>query len=327
MDELKMVKELRRATPAMPDAVEDLVRGRLRTLATETNAPEPRPNVPRRRRTVLRLGLAGALAAAMAGGITVAQTVGGTPSAVPIANASELGDRAATAVENQPYTPPRPKQWIYTRSVTATGFDMNRPWKGVDLKGRESAEGWVRADGKATAEMVDGKLQVDHDITPENDKEKTPSFHLGNYSKLPTEPNALLRTLYADPYVGGPGGQGHQSVFETMSWILEDPLPPKLRAAIYRALPKVSGVELRRDVVDAAGRKGAAFSRTDERGDRKSIVLDPATFRYLGTRYEVAREHTDKAPNGATVTYKVGTILGWYASIDQKIVGSPGQRS
>ncbi|GAA1580089.1 hypothetical protein GCM10009678_73470 [Actinomadura kijaniata] len=328
MDEMKMVKELRNTMPEMPSSVEDTVRRGLRGLAAG-DRPADRGRAARRpsRRFALRAGLAGALvAAAGVGGVGALPDGGGpvpgTSPALRLVSATELGDRAAEAAERLPYKPPSPKQWIYTRFVTASGFDMNRPWEGVDPKGRETVEQWERADGKAGAEIHAGKLQVtDYTANGDQSDEKRPAFHPGNYHTLPTDPDALLRRITAEV-----GPNDPQGVFDTMSRILEHPLPPKLRAAVYRALPKVSGVGAERDVPDAAGRRGVAFARTDHLGDRRSIVLDPATYRYLGTRHAVARTRTDKVGD-RTVTYRAGTVLGWYAHLDQGIVDRPGRRS
>jgi hypothetical protein len=59
----------------------------------------------------------------------------------------------------------------------------------------------------------------------------------------------------------------------------------------------------------AAGRPGVAFARTNDLGERTSIILDPTTCAYLGTREDVARAHTWKPQNGKPFTTKPGTVL------------------
>jgi hypothetical protein len=354
MDDLRMVKELRSSTPAIPAAVEDSVRRRLQAL---TSADEPAPRSGARfggRRVMSRVGLVSALAAVAAAGIIVAQRVGDPEPAVPpgpgseagaspesgskpgvlpevqLISAVEFGDRAAKAAERLPYKPPGPKQWVYTRSVTAGGFDMNTWWNGVDVAKRETVENWERVDRGASAYILGGKLRVmDRSASQPGVRVEGggPLFHLGNYHTLPTNPDALLRHLYESRYPDQVGATGPQDVFETMSKILQDPSPPKLRAAIYRALPKISGVVLQRGVLDAAGRRGVAFAQVNDLGERVNIILDPATYRYLGIREEVARPRAVKLDDGSTITTKPGTVLSWYANVDQKIVDKPGQRS
>jgi hypothetical protein len=85
-------------------------------------------------------------------------------------------------------------------------------------------------------------------------------------------------------------------------------------------------VTLRKAVRDAAGRPGVAFARTNDLGERTSIILDPTTYAYLGTREDVARAHTWKPQNGKPFTTKPGTVLSWYAELTQEIVDTPGTR-
>ncbi|TDD76116.1 CU044_5270 family protein [Actinomadura rubrisoli] len=359
MDDLTMVREMRSSMPGMPAETEDAIQRRLRELAA-ADAPAPRPVArlgayrPARladrlggRRVMVRAGLPAALAAVAAAGVIVAQGSGGSEPAAPpvagsgtgtpsggplpevrLASAVELGDRAAQAAERQPYKRPGPKQWVYDRTVIAAGFDMNTWWKGIDVNKRETVENWTRVDGTAHATYFGGKLRVmDYLKPPPGDSYSQvggkPLFHLGNYDTLPTDPDALLRHIFKSRYPTQAGATSPQSVFETMSSILKDPSPPKLRAAIYRALPKIRGVVLQRGVQDAAGRRGVAFARVDEYGERASIILDPATYRYLGSREETVRAR--KLYKG--ITTKPGTVLGWSANVDQKIVNEPGRRS
>ncbi|MFC6881665.1 MULTISPECIES: CU044_5270 family protein [Actinomadura] len=336
MDDLKMIRELRSPAATMPAAVEDSVRDRLRAMAAEPAPPERRPAA---RRTVLRVGLVGGLAVATAAGVTVVQTVGGSKSGVQLAGAAELGDRAARAAEAAPYQAPGPKQWVYSRFLSAGGYDMNTWWKGVDLgKKQETSEMWNRVDGKSSAYIsMKGELRV---IGESGDLAKKgsggpaatmvgggPLYNLGNYHTLPTDPDALLRRLQNSRYPNQVGETGPEDVFEMMSHILDDPSPPKLRAAVFRALPKLRGVRLRHDVADAAGRRGEAFAFVDGLGERVSIILEPRTYRYLGTRQEVARPREVTLDGGKKITTRPGTVLGWSARLDQKIVDHAGQRS
>lgn len=55
------------------------------------------------------------------------------------------------------------------------------------------------------------------------------------------------------------------------------------------------------------------------------LGLDPATYRFLGTRHAVLRARTERV-GSETVQVKVSMLLGWYAYLTQKIVDRPGQR-
>ncbi|TDB97450.1 sigma factor-like helix-turn-helix DNA-binding protein [Actinomadura sp. 7K534] len=71
---------------------------------------------------------------------------------------------------------------------------------------------------------------------------------------------------------------------------------------------------------------GTVRSR-NELGERTSIILDPETYAYLGTREDVARAHTWRPENGKPFTTEPGTVLSWYAELAQEVVDEPGSRS
>jgi hypothetical protein len=360
MDELKMIKELRSSTPAMPTEVENSVRRRLHALAS---AGEPARSAGRfgGRQAMVRVGLVGALAAAAAGVVVVhgvgdfgtgaRPTSGSTAGALPkggsvpgalpdvqLVSAEDLGDRAALAAWQVPYEQPGPKQWVYIRQVQASGFNMNTWEKGVDVTKPETSERWTRVDDQGLA-WIDSHGELTG-LYHQGNIVKTigkafarrsavalragsPEHDLRNIYKLPTTPDALLRYLYKS-------SPNDELVFQTMSDILRYPLPPRLQAAVYRALPKIPGVVLQHGVLDAAGRRGVAFAMV-EGDERDSIILDPVTYRYLGAREEIARTHLEKWKDGYghphSAVAKAGTVLAWYAIVDQKIVDKPGQRS
>ncbi|MGI5171774.1 CU044_5270 family protein [Spirillospora sp. CA-253888] len=358
VDELRMVKEMRPHRPEMPAGVDTSVRERLHAMAA---ADAERGERPARRRPT-KPKLCGALAAGLAATAAVAVVVtegvrhddggpsrsgtfdkvidwppgaGPMPKDVPspgplrgarLVSAVQLGDRAAEAAERAPYTTPRPAQWVYSRSMQAAGFDMNTWWKGVDVRSRETTERWTRVDGQAFAQAHQGKLKLYERRSDMVRMIGGPMFHLGNYHTLPTRPDALLRHLYAARYPGQEGATSPQDVFETMSKILQDPSPPALRAAVYRALPKIEGVTLQRGVPDAAGRLGMAFAHVNDYGERFSIILDPVDYRFLGERQDIVRPRRVALDGGKSVTTKPGTVLLWTASFALKVVDRPGQR-
>ncbi|MEV3921250.1 hypothetical protein [Actinomadura coerulea] len=85
----------------------------------------------------------------------------------------------------------------------------------------------------------------------------------------------------------------------TATDLIERPAPPVVRAAIFRAIAGISGVRLRDDGVDAAGRHWVAVTRTRE-GLREELVFDHATHRYLGTRAVIAGKGHPFGPPGTT---------------------------
>ncbi|WP_157430282.1 CU044_5270 family protein [Actinomadura macra] len=335
MDDLNAIKEFRSGMAPMSAEQEDAVRDRLRTLAS-TGETEPAPSRPGRR-LVLRVGLASALTATAAAGIPLLQGLDG--DGPPAAEAAQFGARAAKAVEGRSYAPPRPDQWVYTKTAMAGGFDMNTWWKGVDRSRTEPGEHWERIDGRGYAYVSSrtGRLVVDviKDNPGKNDSPKVirrwvggpPKYTMRNYHTLPADPDALLRTLYAFHYRDQIGKTGPGDVFSMLNEMLQNPIPPRLQAAVYRALPKIPGVRLRRHVRDQVGRVGDAFAYVDGHGERTSAIIDPATYRYLGTGTEAARDiPVTGEPADPNAVARAGTLLSWHAYLTVKIVDRPGQR-
>jgi hypothetical protein len=57
---------------------------------------------------------------------------------------------------------------------------------------------------------------------------------------------------------------------------------------------------------------------------KQEIVIDPATYLYMGQESVVVKDHTMQATDG-TDHFKKGQILGWNALLVSAIVTSPGQ--
>ncbi|MFC5745742.1 CU044_5270 family protein [Actinomadura rugatobispora] len=349
MNDLDLLKDLRRATPEITPAAAAAARDRLRAEWTEP-ARGPRRAVPRGwspPRLATRAVLAGALGLALAVGIGVAQNTGdprhGVRPGTSIANAAVLGERAARAVENTPFTMPRPDQWIYHKGQSAQfRGDMNTWWLGMDTRRMNTWEDWERVDGQGSAQFVGGRLQVRtpgrrEDLSGDLVGYKAPGPDMYRVIKeLPTEPGALLRALYDPDTLRVPDNPDapknvpravrvkpdDRSVFGTITDLLQRPLPPKLRAALYRALPRIPGVSVQTDATDAAGRHGTAFTNTFEGWVREMIILAPATYRYLGTRSYAVRDHVAQGEG----TVKKGSVLQLTAQLDMRVVGKPGAR-
>lgn len=115
------------------------------------------------------------------------------------------------------------------------------------------------------------------------------------------------------------------SVAVSVQLISEQWLAPEVRAALFRALPTIKGITMTEDVPVADGRRGVAFSLDDD-GARQSLVLDPQTFRYLGTNATRLQDRTYERADGSKETFKAGTV-SLTAQVEATIVDQPGQRS
>ncbi|WP_242903387.1 CU044_5270 family protein [Actinomadura terrae] len=348
MNDLEMIESLRSSTPQITPEAASAARARLHAEWTAVPRPARRWTMPR---PMTRVAVAGVLGVTIVAAVTVSQLPGGEHT-LSVASAAELGDRAAVAVEKTPDKGPGPRQWIYAQSRNAEyKGDMNSWWKGMDTRRLNTVERWERVDGRESAEVVEGRLQVTktgwrYDKRGKPVAYKSPDQAGYRLTKmLPTEPRALLRALYDSKTMqmayrdseetgsGGPGPatpvppaggrQAARSVFDTIAELLRRPLPSALRAALYRALPQIRGVGVERNVRDAAGRQGIAFTHTFEGWNRQMIILDPTTYRFLGTYSYAIKEHS---PGGGQGTVNKGTVLGWTAQTALRVVGEPGLR-
>lgn len=99
---------------------------------------------------------------------------------------------------------------------------------------------------------------------------------------LPTDPHTLLAMIYKVEQGHGPGPD--QEAFVTIGDLLRDKIaPPKVAAALYRAVALIPGVTLIPSATDAIGRQGVAVARTAD-GIRTELIFSKTSLRLLGER-------------------------------------------
>jgi hypothetical protein len=336
MDEITLVTRLRDEVP-LPD---DL-RAEERRLLAEIRAPHtgsgagrerrlPRglPRLGRRAVLTAAFGLAGALA------LTMTQVIGlnGNPP-VRQADAAEILEAAARAAEARAVQPrPGPHQWIYTRTFGPVWAGIvGLPSAGSDADTarprivNRSVERWERFDGRKMAGYCEpsywcaqngdvGKPYIDTEDDRDPD-EHTPRQYYDKLRKLPTDPEALLAYIRGDwstlpiPAEEQQPGQRptrdpDDHAFSVIKFYLREGaafMPPRLEASLFRALAKIPGVEVKRDVTDVAGRRGIEVSLMASENiipehRRMSFILEPGTYRYLaGSHALLAAKVVDKA--------------------------------
>jgi len=342
MEEIELVKAARPAVADYPAADRTAARARL-LAAAEPAAPDgPRPAWPGRRlpRLARRVAIAGALAIVVTAGVTLSPQLGpdgktpiGAPSA--IANAAELAHNAALAAGNPPFPYPRPHQWVYYKAlVLAWRYDPAD--KAANDTARATGEWWVRVDRKQAAVPPVG----DHPARPAPVvvvTKSTPGSPGGLATagapyallpSLPTDPDELLTVVYREverhpsQYAGG---GTHQQAFNLLAAVAGELLPPDLHAALYTAIAKIPGVTVVQDASDAAGRHGVALARV-EGGIRIELILDQGTYRYLGRRVVVTRDHQVGPGEGQGPVVHRGQVLSWTAQLAVAVVDAPCQR-
>jgi hypothetical protein len=268
--------------------------------------------------------------------------------AAPTASAAELADQAATAAAAQPVPTPRPHQWVYTKELRVESGGA-KPW---------THEHWVRVDGEKFVRPTSDRraarprdvrrermqlLPIPQGCPPGQPARIRPAVGLGRYfpdpAAVPTDPDGLLAAVYRlveDPACApiAVGDTVQDRAFMLIDGLLQGVLPAEVRAALYRALATIPEVTVVQAATDAAGRRGVALARAaaiEGAGSsgwlRLEIILDRDTYRYLGARTVVTRDHL--IPNGGGprgTRFGKGQVLVSRAQLALAVVDAPCQR-
>jgi hypothetical protein len=262
--------------------------------------------------------------------------------AIPAANAAE--------------PTPRPHQWVYTKELRVE-YGSRKPF---------THEHWIRVDGKKQAypinprrvararevrrERVDWPSSVSGrwPRCPPGKREQLarlrPAVGLAAFfpkpSAVPTDPDGLLAAVYQlveDPACAPilVGDTVQDRAFMLIDGMLQTVQPPEVRAALYQALAKIPGVTVVQGTTDAAGRRGVAFVRAaaiEGPGSsgwlRLEVILDRDSYRYLGARHVVTRDHfIPNTPSGSKGTrFRKGQVLVSRAQLALAVVDAPCRR-
>jgi hypothetical protein len=237
----------------------------------------------------------------------------------PVSAAQTL-EIAAETVELQT-APPRPRadQWIYTRQMDRFALqEGNVVGPEAMLHGKVTVEEWWRFDGTQMADSIQRGMLYTKCILPKGRLRPPRRIEHVNggciggpgivnwlpgklykyLAGLPTDPDALLARIRHDYRDNG----RDVTTFGVISAIFENDhlIPPQTNAALYRALARIPGVQIKRDATDYAGRHGIGVVFARGSGTPRVIVLNPHDYRYMG--------NTDQAV------------------LDSRVVDSAGQR-
>ncbi|MFF7455203.1 CU044_5270 family protein [Kitasatospora sp. NPDC008115] len=256
---------------------------------------------------------------------------GGTLNAAPV-GAVQLLTQAADTVAGKPDPKPGKSQFVYVDSLVAfASVNMATGESKIDPAHRRQI--WLSADGSQWGvlkeERADGKAIAPEKTKPGEPAPRTdggqwvdpttkPSLGAPTYAYLaglPTDPDALLKKIYAE--TKGQGQTPDQEAFVTIGDLLREQIaPPAVSAALYRAAAKIPGVTVVDDSVDAAGRHGVAVAHVNA-GTRTEWIFDPKTHEFLGERIVVVDEGSDLG--------KPGTVAGHSAVLARTVVDQPGE--
>ena len=206
----------------------------------------------------------------------------GSPGHPDSAAAAVLGQAAVTA-SGQPATPAAgPGQYEYVKVIEEQrGRERDAKIGDKTSRGRHvtscrpSSTGWhptalagCRPSGGPSCGFPTSETftagQADDSVYPDA-------------AALPTDP-AALEQIIVQKYEGGKADAG--ATFHFAGTILQSGGPPKVRAALYRLIESLPGVQLLGSMTDKLGRHGIAVGYT-QYGIRDTLIFDPATSAVL----------------------------------------------
>lgn len=203
------------------------------------------------------------------------------------------------------------QDWLWRRDVTGKrkwlqGTEEQARAAGYPIDDAAWPEGEWRAPCGDWFAKDEGKQPC---ADPGSWQRPTPEFLAG----LPRDPDQLFNRLKAD---APENKRGHAEILVYAADALRSGLiPADLRAALYRALGKLPGLEITEQVANLDGRKGTAYGVNDG-NIRQEIIVDPATGEFIGER-ETAAKDLDGLPAGTVMTY---------TSVTTSIVDTMGTR-
>ncbi|MFI6908741.1 CU044_5270 family protein [Nonomuraea sp. NPDC050394] len=313
------------------------------------DVPEPGAEwiIPERRRLLTRIrGRGRALGrrllavGAMGAAITVAVVTlrpqppaqePATPATVVQFDSTLVLARAAEVAGRRESAPvPLPTQWHYTKTLD----------KQPNSDTAEPSEGWQRYDGMQAAGFdEDGRLHVGPEENPldADDDDLTPQQYDAKLRELPTDPKKLLAKVTGDRHwIKGAREEGVPDsvtpddirAYHVIMLYLSryGSMPPRLEAAMFRALALIPGVRIEQGVSDAAGRSGLGVwleGPGDAQPYRRYDILDSATYRYLGRRTVWLRD--EMHPDMPEPVARKGAVWST-ALLASVIVDRPGLR-
>ncbi|GAA4522064.1 MULTISPECIES: CU044_5270 family protein [Nonomuraea] len=308
----------------------------LREWRAEVPEPDQEWSIPQRRRLLTRIrrrrwtwahrlitvGAAGAAVAVLAvvalpSEPSVTEPAVTPSSAVRLDPGLVLAQAAKVASERGDAPRPAPTQWHYTRSMD----------KQPTSDTAQTYERWIRYDGKQTAGFGENGDLVVTDVPPDpGDDDLAPGQYDAKLRGLPTDPRKLLAKVTGDRHwIDFPQEKGvprnaeppDARAYRVITLYLSryGTMPPRLEAAMFQALALIPGVRIEHGVTDAAGRAGLGIWREGGGDVRRYDILDPDTYRYLGTATVWLRD--SRLPKGAV----------WRtALLSSVIVDRPGER-
>ncbi|PVW02963.1 hypothetical protein DEA06_14415 [Microbacterium sp. Gd 4-13] len=298
MDELTLLRNRREVAPP---SVEALNAGRA-ALLERADGGAPTATVPARRKPRLRRtrwALGGAAA------VVVGTLVAGNVSiSTASAHAAELlRDAAAQAIE---FTDPVPGSGHYLKSHTHAQwgyYDRNADGELEFYPKYQVIDVYKPADPDAEwvlyRDWGDSPVPQTVNLVPSETGEKIQVergedgvFYQGDPSWVPFDLEAVpldgaeAYTYIDSMYNGGSASRDENNFVRITDMLRSGLVPANTRAALLDALSRIPGVTATENVANLDGVAGVAIGRTEPLrfGERKEIIIDPATGMVIGER-------------------------------------------
>lgn len=292
-----------------------------------------------RRRSMPRLRMrmlvpAGAVAAAaMLAIITGIDSADVTPDRA----LADVLERAASAAEQDPDAPalgPGEYWYLKSRDAYIGTYGDPPPYSVIEPSERElwidrTGHGRIRSIQRKKPRFVgprdrenwkahgSPKISTDSRTFDETGRIGYAWFDYDEVRGLPTDPRELYEHLRDTAGDSGPSPDVETFVI-IGDTLRADPVPGRIRAAMYRAAAYIDGIRLVGAVKDPIGRDGISIA-IDHAGIRRSLILDPETYELLAEEQVVLErnEFADAAP---------GTVIGSATYLKSGIVRSMRDR-
>ncbi|MET9553373.1 CU044_5270 family protein [Streptomyces sp. NPDC006645] len=215
-----------------------------------------------------------------------------------------LLDRISLAAAESPAPEPGADQFLYVESTTADTYVRTTGDKHTVVSDKpHRRQVWLSPDGHK-GWLIESGTGAEGGETLDSQEDSTSSWN--NLNKLPTDPDSLLKKVYAESE--GQGNSPDQAAFSAIGDLLGETYPPSgLETALYKAAAKIPGVVKVDSAVDAAGREGIAVARLDAvSGEREEWIFEEKTLDFLGTRTVKVTEGEN--PNAEDRLIKPGTV-------------------
>jgi hypothetical protein len=201
---------------------------------------------------------------------------------------------------------PGPGQFLYVQDIAQKGLGTSTQ---AGCRGKSITQAWMAPDasGREVITYPDGGCKAARVTYP---KGKFP-WWFGNYaaSGLPARPANLERAIVRHLE----GGHARASAtFVYASEFLDAGTRPALRAALYRMIERLPGIEDLGPATDGLGRHGVAVGLVTQ-GARSELIFDPATSAALEWKIVAVapgQSGNNHLPAGMVMQYNINVVSG-----------------